>query len=102
LVGDNTDILLIDASGKIIRLPSTEIRTMGRQAAGVRLIKLDENQILNSIFAIDLDDMEKQSEELLTKESHKNDVQEKQEEIANNREIEDLKDQSDETAFEEN
>jgi DNA gyrase/topoisomerase IV subunit A len=43
--------LLIDTAGKIIRLSPTEIRTMGRQAKGVRLIKLDEDQILSTIAA---------------------------------------------------
>jgi len=52
-VSDSSSILLVDIAGKIIRLPSTEIRTMGRQAAGVRLIRLDEGQKLASIFAID-------------------------------------------------
>ncbi len=55
MVSDNSDILLIDISGKIIRLPSSEIRTMGRQASGVRLIKLDDGQKLSSIFAIQED-----------------------------------------------
>src|SRR3990172_3800616 len=31
-----SDILLIDQVGKIIRLPGSEVRTMGRQAKGVR------------------------------------------------------------------
>lgn len=53
IVDDNSDILLIDMAGKIIRLSSTEIRTMGRQAAGVRLIRLDEGQKLASIFSIE-------------------------------------------------
>lgn len=51
IVHDNSDVLLIDEAGKIIRLPSKEVRTMGRQAKGVRLIKLDESQALASIVA---------------------------------------------------
>ena len=46
IVDDENDMLLIDQQGKIIRLPSTEIRTMGRQAQGVRLIRLDQGQKL--------------------------------------------------------
>ena len=42
---------MIDQSGKIIRLLPEEIRTMGRQAQGVRLIRLDEDQKVGAIFA---------------------------------------------------
>lgn len=49
----NSDILLIDHAGKIIRLPAAEVRTMGRQAKGVRLIRLDEGQKLASIASIE-------------------------------------------------
>ena len=52
-VTDNSDILLIDTSGKIIRLPSKEVRTMGRQAQGVRLIRLDSTQRLTSVAAFE-------------------------------------------------
>jgi hypothetical protein len=50
-VGDDSQILLIDKAGKIIRISPTEIRTMGRQAQGVRLIRLDDKQELSSIVA---------------------------------------------------
>ncbi len=51
IVNDKSHILLIDAGGKIIRLSPKEIRTMGRQAKGVRLIKLDKEQRLASLVA---------------------------------------------------
>ncbi len=44
MVSDDTDLLLIDENGKIIRISPQEIRTMGRQAQGVRLIKLNDSQ----------------------------------------------------------
>jgi DNA gyrase subunit A len=53
LVNNQSELLLIDEAGKIIRLPATEIRTMGRQAKGVRLIRLDEGQKLAAMFAFD-------------------------------------------------
>jgi DNA gyrase subunit A len=53
VVGDNSNVLLIDTTGKIIRLSPTEIRTMGRQAKGVRLIKLDEVQRLSSVVSFE-------------------------------------------------
>jgi len=51
VVEENSNILLIDQAGKIIRLPATEVRAMGRQAKGVRLIKLDEGQYLAAIVS---------------------------------------------------
>lgn len=55
-VTDKSNLLLIDEAGKIIRLPSSEVRTMGRQAKGVRLIRLDEGQKLSSVVAFEEDD----------------------------------------------
>lgn len=45
----DTEILLIDEAGKLIRISPSEIRTMGRQAQGVRLIRLDKKQTLSAI-----------------------------------------------------
>jgi len=52
VVVDENDILLIDGYGKIIRLPSTEVRTLGRQAQGLRLIRLQEGSKLAGIASI--------------------------------------------------
>lgn len=57
-VTDTSNILLIDKAGKIIRLSSAEVRTMGRQAKGVRLIRLDADQKLSSIVAFDESDID--------------------------------------------
>lgn len=61
VVSDKSNILLIDQAGKIIRLPSEEIRTMGRQASGVRLIKLDEGQKLANMVSFDGEDEESEN-----------------------------------------
>lgn len=58
IVYENSNILLIDQVGKIIRLPAKEIRSMGRQAKGVRLIKLDKDQKLSSVVAFEEDQTE--------------------------------------------
>jgi DNA gyrase subunit A len=50
-VTDESQLLLIDTNGKIIRLSPQEIRTMGRQAKGVRLIRLEKGQVLSSVVA---------------------------------------------------
>ncbi len=52
-VSDSSNVLLIDSVGKIIRLPSQEIRTMSRGANGVRLIKLDDGQHLVGMVAFE-------------------------------------------------
>ena len=44
---------LIDDNGKIIRLSPKEIRTMGRQAKGVRLVRLDKTQKLSTIASFE-------------------------------------------------
>ncbi len=51
VVDDESNVLLIDTQGKIIRLAPSEIRTMGRQAKGVRLIRLEEGRTLAGVAA---------------------------------------------------
>ncbi|MFN9458751.1 MAG: DNA gyrase subunit A [Acidobacteriota bacterium] len=41
-VTDNTDLMIITAEGKIIRIESGEIRQAGRSTQGVRLVKMEE------------------------------------------------------------
>jgi len=52
VVDDTATILLIDSTGKIIRLAASEVRTMKRQAQGVRLIRLHEDQQLVACLAV--------------------------------------------------
>jgi len=58
LVTDTSNILLVDANGKMIRLSPKEVRTMGRQAKGVRLIRLDADQELVSVVAFEEEEKE--------------------------------------------
>jgi len=60
LVYKESNIILIDEYGKIIRLSPKEIRTMGRQAKGVRLIKLDKGIKLAAVAAFVEDEEEGQ------------------------------------------
>lgn len=48
-------VLMIDKAGKIIRLSPDEVRTMGRQAKGVRLVRLDDGQQVSSIAAFEVE-----------------------------------------------
>jgi len=41
-VTDNTDLMIITADGKIIRIESGEIRQAGRSTQGVRLVRMDD------------------------------------------------------------
>jgi DNA gyrase subunit A len=61
IVGEDSHILLIDDNGKIIHLLPREIRTMGRQAKGVRLIRLDEGKKLASVVAFESEEDENQN-----------------------------------------
>lgn len=53
IVHEDSNILLIDELGKIICLSSNDIRAMGRQAKGVRLIRLDNTQKLHNVAAFE-------------------------------------------------
>ncbi|HEX4068551.1 MAG TPA: DNA gyrase C-terminal beta-propeller domain-containing protein, partial [Candidatus Babeliales bacterium] len=53
IVHEDSHILLIDQAGKIICLSAKDIRAMGRQAKGVRLIRLDESQKLHNVVAFE-------------------------------------------------
>ncbi len=58
IVHEDSHILLIDQAGKIICLSAKDIRTMGRQAKGVRLIRLDDDQKLHNVVAFEAADDE--------------------------------------------
>jgi DNA gyrase subunit A len=53
LVGDNDEVILITQKGILIRTKVAEIRDTGRNAAGVRLIKLDEGDKLVAMAKVD-------------------------------------------------
>lgn len=50
-ISDGThDVLLFTDAGKVVRFPETKVRCMGRQAAGVRGVKLQDNQKVVSLI----------------------------------------------------
>ena len=53
LVANDSSILLIEQSGRIIRLSPQEVRTMRRGAQGVRLIRLGEGERVFAVTAFD-------------------------------------------------
>jgi DNA gyrase subunit A len=46
LVTDDDDLMLITSGGKLIRMPVDGIPTIGRNTQGVRLIRLEEDEIV--------------------------------------------------------
>jgi DNA gyrase subunit A len=58
-VCDDDELMLITEKGILIRTRVKEIRETGRNAAGVRLIKVDEGDKLVAMAKIDADDVEK-------------------------------------------
>ncbi len=61
-VTDLSELLLIDTNGKVIRLSPQEVRTMGRQAKGVRLVRLDQGQNLSALLAFEPQEGEQDDE----------------------------------------
>ncbi len=61
IIGPQSHILLIDDAGKIIHLLPSEIRTMGRQAKGVRLIRLDEGRSLAAMVSFESEEKNNES-----------------------------------------
>jgi DNA gyrase subunit A len=56
LVDDEHDLMLITEKGILIRTRVSEIRETGRNAAGVRLIKIDEGDRLVAMARVDAEE----------------------------------------------
>ncbi len=66
IIDDKKDIVIITDSGMVIRLDSTTISQLGRNAQGVRLINLKDNQIVSSISIVEKIIEETENEKNLT------------------------------------
>ncbi len=55
-VVDNEDLMIITENGMVIRLKMSDIRTMGRNTQGVRLVKLKEDDTISDITSIQEDE----------------------------------------------
>lgn len=53
-VQDNDDLMIINKSGLIIRLPVSDLRVMGRATQGVRLIKLREGDAIAAVAKVEM------------------------------------------------
>ncbi len=61
-VGNGDELMLITQKGILIRTRVDEIRETGRNAAGVKLIRVDEGDILVAMAKIDIDENDEKSE----------------------------------------
>jgi len=57
-VKENEELLVITQQGKILRTPTTDIRTIGRATQGVRLIDLEEDDSVVSVALVEQDEAE--------------------------------------------
>jgi len=51
-VPKDADAMIVTQQGKIIRVPTKQIRAMGRSTQGVRLLKLDEGDRVSACAAV--------------------------------------------------
>lgn len=66
-VYDQSEILLIESGGNIVRISPSEVRTMKRQAGGVRLVRIDsKEQALVSLVAFEAEQNGEADEPLLS------------------------------------
>ncbi|MBM7606738.1 DNA gyrase subunit A [Metabacillus crassostreae] len=56
------DLMLITASGVLIRMDVDTISTMGRNTQGVKLIRLDENVVVSTVALVEKEEIEKTDE----------------------------------------
>jgi DNA gyrase subunit A len=53
MVDNEQKLMLISTSGKVIRLPVSQVPTIGRQTQGVTLMKLDPDETIASMTIVD-------------------------------------------------
>ena len=57
-VKENEELLVITQQGKILRTPAADIRTIGRATQGVRVIDLEDDDIVVSVALVERDEEE--------------------------------------------
>lgn len=55
---DGTDVMLVTDTGRLIRLPVSQVRVMARQASGVTLFRLNDSETVICVFPVVEDDGE--------------------------------------------
>ncbi len=72
---DDNDLMIINKSGIIIRLPVESLRVMGRATQGVRLINLREKDTIAAVAKVDVINAEEEGEEPVENVSEETDNQ---------------------------
>jgi len=75
-VVDTDDIMIITSAGVMIRQATNEIRTIGRNTQGVRLIRLDEGAKISSVAKVIKEEEEEKEEENASSETKDNTAEE--------------------------
>ena len=65
-VVNTDDIMIITSAGVMIRQATNEIRTIGRNTQGVRLIRLDEGAKISSVAKVVKEDEDEEEEDSLS------------------------------------
>ena len=73
---DTDDIMIITSAGVMIRQATNEIRTIGRNTQGVRLIRLDEGAKISSVAKVVKEEEEEKEEENASPETKDNTAEE--------------------------
>ncbi len=63
-VVDNDDLMIINKTGVIIRMPVADIRVIGRATQGVKLINMKGNDVIAAVAKVEVDDEELVDENL--------------------------------------
>ncbi|MFT9459899.1 MAG: DNA gyrase subunit A [Acetobacter orientalis] len=58
---DGTDVMLVTDAGRLIRVPVNQVRVMARQASGVTLFRLNDDESVTSVFPVMDDEGEEDS-----------------------------------------
>jgi DNA gyrase subunit A len=70
LTDGNYDVMLFSSEGKAVRFPEGEVRPMGRQATGVRGMRLDESQRVVCMLAAKYEENAHSPKSVLTATAH--------------------------------
>jgi DNA gyrase subunit A len=65
MVSDRDDIVLITQQGMVVRCPVKDIRTTGRAAQGVRIIRLEQKDKVASLASVVKEEEEGEEEKVV-------------------------------------
>ena len=57
-VGEDDELLIVTVKGKVIRIPISDVRIIGRNTKGVRIVNLSDDDSIDKVERIQNDDSE--------------------------------------------